>query len=137
LNVSKGKKRNIWVTEGLVNGVMEGAVNGATEGLVNGVMEGAVNRVIEGVANGVIEGAVDVARSQGGFENPFSTVVAGGSAHFLAEQGGFENNKMPCHSSVHNQFPTVVARGSAHFLGKLKTDAQIERKKRKKQEIHG
>jgi hypothetical protein len=137
LNVRKGKTRNIWVTEGLVNGVMEGAVNGATEGLVNGVMEGAVNRVIEGVTNGVIEGAVDVARSQGGFENPFPTVVAGGSAHFLAEQGGFENNKMPCHSSVHNQFPTVVARGSAHFWGKLKTDAQIERKKRKKQEIYG
>ncbi len=63
------------------------------EGVVNGVIEGVVNGVIEGVVDGVIEGAVDVARSQGGLENPFPTVVAGGSAHFLADQGRVENYK--------------------------------------------
>ena len=85
----------------------------------------------------MIEGAGDVRRSQGGFKNPFPTVLAGGSAQFLADQGGFENNKMPCRSNVHNQSPTVAAGGSAHFLGKLKTAAQIECKKREKKEIYG
>ena len=85
----------------------------------------------------MIEGAGDVTRSQGGFKNPFPTVVAGGSAHFLADQGGFENNKMPCRSNVHNQSPTVAAGGSAHFWGKLKTAAQIECKKRKKKKYMG
>ncbi len=67
--------------------------------------------------------------------NPFPTVVAGDSAHFLADQGRVKSHKMTCHLTVHNPFPSVVAGGSAHFLGKLKIDAQIEHKKRKKRNI--
>ncbi len=62
------------VTEGLVNGVLEGAVSGVMEGMADEVMEGAVNGVLEGAVDGMI------------FKNPLPSVVAGGAAHFLADQ---------------------------------------------------
>jgi len=144
------------VTEGVMKGVINGLVNGVIGGEMNGVMEGAVIGLTEGVMNMVMEGAVDRMIEGVGYsslsqfgrhqDSTFPTAVAGGSAHL----GRHQVSPFPpavaggsAHFGRHqvSTIPPEVAGGSAHFGGhqvspfptaKLKTDAQIERKKRAK-----